>query len=159
MTFLKFITWNKLIFYSHFFAGKSMYAYQNIGWLLLLCIWFACQPTAACIKLYYDGAWHDWGHQVSAHTVSFDWFLSGLEWILNLEFCELKLWIFYQKLLWNIRSRLNSSIFWVFQPLFGYVLIKIEAFCTKNEDFDKNVSKYRLKNSKCGKVKPRSDIL
>ena len=23
------------------------------------------------------------------HTVSFDWFLSGLEWILNLEFCLL----------------------------------------------------------------------
>ena len=32
------------------------------------------------------------------HTVSFDWFLSGLEWILNLEFCSLKLLIFYQKL-------------------------------------------------------------
>ena len=23
------------------------------------------------------------------HTVSFDWFLSGLEWILNLKFCYL----------------------------------------------------------------------
>ena len=45
-----------------------MYAYQNIGWLLLLCIWFACQPTTACIKLYYDGTWHDWGHQVSVQT-------------------------------------------------------------------------------------------
>ena len=52
------------------------------------------------------------------HTVSFDWFLSGLEWILNLEFCLLKLLIFYQKLLWNIRSRLNSSTFWVFEPVF-----------------------------------------
>ena len=28
------------------------------------------------------------------HTISFDWFLSGLEWILNLEFCLLKLLIF-----------------------------------------------------------------
>ena len=52
------------------------------------------------------------------HTVSFDWFLSGLEWIINLEFCLLKLLIFYQKLLWNIRSRLDSSTFWVFEPLF-----------------------------------------
>ena len=25
----------------------------------------------------------------NAHTVSFDWFLSGLEWIFNLEFCNL----------------------------------------------------------------------
>ena len=41
------------------------------------------------------------------HTVSFDWFLSGLEWILNLEFCLPKLLIFYQKLLWKIRSKLN----------------------------------------------------
>ena len=48
------------------------------------------------------------------HTVSFDWFLSGLEWILHLEFSLLKLLMFYQKLLWNIRSRLNSSTFWVF---------------------------------------------
>ena len=31
------------------------------------------------------------------HTVSFDWFLTGLEWIINLEFCLLKLLIFYQK--------------------------------------------------------------
>ena len=52
------------------------------------------------------------------HTVSFDWFLSGLEWILNLEFCLLKLLIVYQKLLWDNRSRLNSSTFWVFRPVF-----------------------------------------
>ena len=52
------------------------------------------------------------------HTDSFEWFLSGLEWILNLEFCLLKLLIFYQKLLWNIRSRFNSSTFWVFRPVF-----------------------------------------
>ena len=43
------------------------------------------------------------GWNSNAHTVSFDWFLSGLEWILNLEFCLLKLSIFYQKLLWNMR--------------------------------------------------------
>ena len=65
------------------------------------------------------------------HTVSFDWFLSGLEWILNLEFCLLKLLIFYQKLLWNIRSRLNSSTFWVFEPVFKYVWSKSSFFVHK----------------------------
>ena len=67
----------------------------------------------------------------SVHTVSFDWFLSGLEWILNLEFCLLKLLIFYQKLLWNIRSRLNSSTFWVFRPVFRYVWSKLKL-CAQN---------------------------
>ena len=75
---------------------------------------------SVCLELLY---W--WFHQERsktrpanqpAHTVSFDQFLSGLEWILNLEFSLLKLLIFYQKLLWNIRSRLNSSTFWVFKP-------------------------------------------
>ena len=55
------------------------------------------------------------------HIASFDWFLSGLEWILNFEFCLLKLLIFYQKLLRNIRSRLKSSTFWVFEPVIRYV--------------------------------------
>ena len=58
------------------------------------------------------------------HTVSFDWFQSGLVWIPNLEFCFLKLLIFYQKLLWNIRSRLNFSTFWVFEPVFKYVFCR-----------------------------------
>ena len=40
----------------------------------------------------------------SVHTVSFDWFLSGLEWILNLEFCSLKLFIFYQKLFFSLNT-------------------------------------------------------
>ena len=65
------------------------------------------------------------------HTVSFDWFLSGLEWILNMEFCLLKLLIFYQKLLWNIRSRLNSSTFLVFEPVFKYVWSKSSFFVHK----------------------------
>ena len=65
------------------------------------------------------------------HTVSFDWFLSGSEWILNLELCLLKLLIFYQKLLWNIRSRLNFSTFWVFEPVFRYVWSKLKLFAQK----------------------------
>ena len=71
------------------------------------------------------------------HTVSFDWFLSVLEWILNLEFCLLKLLIFYQKLLWNIISRLKSSTFWVFRPVFRYVWSKLKLCAyKKNEDFN-----------------------
>ena len=83
------------------------------------------------------------------HTVSFYWFLSGLEWILNLEFCLVKLLLFYQKLLWNTRSRLNSSTFWVFEPLFKYVWSKSSFFlCTKLQFWSK-ISKYRPKqNSK-----------
>ena len=78
-----------------------------------------------------------WGCPIDPlRTVSFDWFLSGLEWILNLEFCLIKLLIFYQKLLWNIRPRFNFSTFWVLEPVFKICLIKIKAFCTKNEDFD-----------------------
>ena len=42
------------------------------------------------------------GGNSALRTVSFDWFLSSLESILNLEFCLLKLFIFYQKLLGNI---------------------------------------------------------
>ena len=55
--------------------------------------------------------------------------LIDLEWILNLEFCLLKLLIFYQKLLWNIRSRLNSST--VFETVFKYVWLKSSFFVQK----------------------------
>jgi len=66
------------------------------------------------------------------HTVSFDWFLSGLEWLLNLEFCLLKLLIFHQKLLWNIRSRPNfSTTFWVFRPVMRYVWSKLKLCAQK----------------------------
>ena len=70
---------------------------------------------------------------LTMHTVSFDWFLFGLEWILNLEFCLQKLLIFYQKLVWNIRSRLNFSTFWVFRPVFRYVGSKLKL-CAKNTE-------------------------
>ena len=42
---------------------------------------------------------------------------------------------FYQTLSWNIRSRLNSSTFWVFRPAFRYVWSKLKL-CAENEDFD-----------------------
>ena len=44
--------------------------------------------------------------------------------------------IFYQKLLWNIRSRLNSSTFWAFEPVFRYVWSKLKLCAQKIEDFD-----------------------
>ena len=72
-------------------------------------------------------------------TVSFDWFLSGWEWILNLEFCLLKFLIFYQKLLWNIRSRLNSSTFWVFGPVFRYVWSKLKLCAQKMKILIKHI--------------------
>ena len=34
----------------------------------------------------------------------------------------------------------------------------MEALCAENEDFDPSIFKFRLKNSKCGTVKPRSDM-
>ena len=44
-------------------------------------------------RLWYQ---QNWQH-TELHTESFDWFLSGFEWILNLEFCLLKLLTFQQK--------------------------------------------------------------
>ena len=78
-------------------------------------------------------------HKQTVHTVSFDWFLSGLEWILNMNFCLLKLLIFYQKLLWNIRSRLNSSTFWIFRPVFRYVWSKLKLFAQKMKILIKHI--------------------
>ena len=69
------------------------------------------------------------------HTESFDWFMSGLEWIINLEFCLLKLLTFYQKLLWNIRCRLNSSTLWVFRPVFRYAWSKLSLDLIFNNNF------------------------
>ena len=80
-------------------------------------IWIVNVPN----RIYFQGL----------HTVSFGWFLFGLEWILNLQFCLLKHLMFYQKLLWNIRSRLNSSAFWVFEPVFKYVWSKSSFFVHK----------------------------
>ena len=59
--------------------------------------------------------------------------------------------IFHQKWLWNIRSRPNSSTFWVFEPVFKYVWSKSTIFCAQSLNFDQT-SKYRPKNSKCGRV-------
>ena len=92
------------------------------------------------------------------HTVSFDWFLSGLEWILNLALCLLKLLIFYQKSLW-IQSDLGFTLpHFKFLSLYLNKFDKILHFVCKKLQFWSTISKYRAKNSKCGRVKPRSDI-
>ena len=104
-------------------------------------------------------AWICMGELVKPlHTVSFNWFMSVLERILNLEFCLLKLLICYQKSLWNIRSRLNSSTFWVFVPVFEYVWSVSSFFVNKPSILIIYISKYRPNNSKCRRVKPRSDV-
>ena len=92
------------------------------------CLWWSDDP---CLKRQIKKIRPKIPFFDPLHTVSFDWILSGLEWIINLEFCLLKLLIFYQKLLWNIRSRLNSSIFWVFEPVFKYVWSKSSFFVHK----------------------------
>ena len=79
------------------------------------------------------------------HTVRFDWFLSGLEWIINLEFSLLKLLIFYQKSLHNIRSRLNFSTFWVFESVFRYI-------CAKSFKFDQAYLNRGLKTQNVEKL-------
>ena len=55
-----------------------------------------------------------------------------------------------------MRCRLNSSTFRVFEPVF----IKIFIFRTNSFNFDQTYIeyKYRAKNSKFGRVKPRTDI-
>ena len=73
-------------------------------------------------------------------TESFDWFLSDSEWILNFEFCLQKLLTFYQKLFWNIRSRLNYSTFWVLS-LYLHIFDQNFHFLCKTLQFWSNISK------------------
>ena len=92
------------------------------------------------------------------HTVSFDWFLSGLEWIIYLEFC-------YIKILYFTRNYYRISDLGLTLPHFEFLSLYLDmfdqnwSFLHKIWRFWSNISKYRLENSKCGKVKPRSDIL
>ena len=81
-------------------------------------------------KIRWDNGTTVWWSRCLMHTVSVDWFLSSLEWILNLELCYKFFWNL-PKLLRNIRSRLNSSPFWVFRPVFRYVWLKLKLFAQK----------------------------
>ena len=85
------------------------------------------------------------------HTVSFDWFLSGLEWILNLE-------------LYFTRNYNGISDLGLTLPHFEFLSLYLDmfdqnwSFVHKKWIFWSKMFKYRLKNSKCGRLKPRSDI-
>ena len=103
--------------------GDRLEFLKELSTGLLVCQigqWLAIVPFWGCLCLLLL--------LLGLHIFSFDWFLSGLEWILNLEFYLLKCLIFYRKLLRNIRSRLNSSTFWVFRPIFRYVWSKCFNF-------------------------------
>ena len=144
-------------FCSHFFFLNEQG--RNLIMLMQPCLIYSVRLLDSFSGNLLNFRWHQMeiflstnckaGQETQLPTESFDWFLSGIEWILNLDFHLLKLLTFYQKLLWNIRSRLNSSTFWIFRPVFRYVWSKL--ILTKHV-------LYRLKNSKSGRVKPRSDI-
>ena len=91
-------------------------------------------------------------------TVSFDWFLSGLEWIIYLEFCYLNFCLFTSKY-YRISDLGLTFPHFEFSSLYLDIFDQNLRFLCKKFQFWSNISKYRLKNSKCGRVKPRSDIL
>ena len=83
--------WNNNRFTIHWFSEKSIsWSVDGVG-LLFFEVSSARarskQASSSTVEILQ-----------ALHTVSFNWFLSGLEWIINLEFCLLKLLIFYQKL-------------------------------------------------------------
>ena len=81
------------------------------------------------------------------HTVSFDWFLSGLEWIINLKFCLLIFLIF-------CRNYYGISDLGLTFPHFEFLSLYLDIFdqnlhfLCKKLQFWSNM----LKNSKCVKV-------
>ena len=91
------------------------------------------------------------------HTVSFDWFLSGSEWILNLEFCYKNFWYF-------TRHYCGISDLGLTLPHFEFLSLYLNMFdqnlhfLCKKLQFWSNISKFRVKKPKCGRVKSRSDI-
>ena len=93
----------------------------------------------------------------SMHTVSFDWFLSGLEWIIYLEFCYYNFCYFTSKY-YRISDLGLTFPQFEFSSLYLDIFDQNLHFLCKNLQFWPNISKYRPKNSKCGRLKPRSDI-
>ena len=90
----------------------------------------------------------------TVHISHWKFWLISVQFRVNLQFCLLKILTLNQKLLWNIRSRLNSSTFWVFRP----VSTKIDIF-DQNEDLDQTYLNTGSKTQNVElKVKPRSDI-
>ena len=50
--------------HSFFPTGEPMHEDQDLGWLLLLCQWLACQPASACFQLCQYGTCYDWCYKV-----------------------------------------------------------------------------------------------
>ena len=46
-------------------TGKPLSTYQDLGWLLLLCVRFTRSTTWSCSLLYWDGPRNDWCYCVS----------------------------------------------------------------------------------------------
>ena len=86
------------------------------------------------------------------HTVSFDWFLSCLEWIY-LEFCYWNFCCFTSKYCRISDLDLTFPHF-EFSSLYLDMFDKNLHFLCKKLQFWSNTSIHRLKNSKCGRVKP-----
>ena len=89
--------------------------------------------------------------QQQLHTVSFDWFLSGLEWILNLE-------LYFTRNYYGISDLGLTLPHFEFLGLYLNMFDQNLHFLCKKLQFWSKISKYKPKNSKCGRVKPRSDI-
>ena len=91
------------------------------------------------------------------HNVSFGWLLSGLEWIINLEFVNKNFWYLTRN--YHGISDLGFTLpHFEFLSLYLGIFDQNYHFLCKKIQFWSNISKYRPKNSKCGRVKPRSDV-
>ena len=78
------------------------------------------------------------------HTVSFDWLLSGLGWIINLDFCYWNFWYF-------TRNYYRISDLGLILPYFELLSLYLDkfdqnwSFLNKKWRFWSNIFKYRLK--------------
>ena len=126
--------------------------------------WYVKFRYLCCNKLYCIHAYRTTRLWIitlvchTMHTVSFDWFLSGLGWILNFEFSLQNLLIFYWKKKYGISDLDINLPHFEFFSLYLHMFDQNLFFFAKRLQFWSNISKYRLKNSTCGKVEPWSDI-
>ena len=82
------------------YLGELQFSFYNhqLGWIIILLNFFnkikVLSQDITAKNIWYYGISIEFK---ALYTVSFDWFLFGLEWIIILEFYLLKLLIFYQK--------------------------------------------------------------
>ena len=112
----------------------------------------SCRARALLIS-DYDCVMHNEIAPLLLHTVSFDWFLSGLEQIIYLELGYKNFWYF-------TRNYYEISDIGLTLPHFEFFSLYLDMF-DQNWSFLHNKQRFwskRLKNSKWGRIKPRSDI-